>query len=438
MSVPQSIWDEWGFTANPFSPLPIPATEQGRSLVVGRSKEIDLLKQQIISEPKVAVLEGPVGVGKTSIINAAIYDIINTDWQERRFVVCESSMQVHQSMNALAFASKSWLSIAQAVINQQRSRGLFGRIAFRFSPLGRVDRWLNRPEIAAGGITAANLGLNLSVGFSETSAYRSFGFQSAMVSELKKLKDDRRLGGVICVLDDLELVQDPDDLTQLLETCRETLLEIEGLRWILCGAAGMLRTVARSPRLERLLHESIRVEPLEEDNIREVFDRRFRAYTKSPISHSYLPIDADSMKKLYGILSCSMANTIGKTDEYCMWTKNHDFVPESHDDKAGIFDRWAAETSQRLRALVDGKNLEERDCVVLEKLRDNKGEMHTEELRSKLSIDVSTEYNFIKVLSKLERVGLIRTYKSAKKSKAIFVQLCADGYMLINQSNKFQ
>lgn len=66
MPMPTSIWDEYGFTDNPYSTDPITPSAASRELLVGRADELELVSRQLISGASVVALEGDFGVGKTS------------------------------------------------------------------------------------------------------------------------------------------------------------------------------------------------------------------------------------------------------------------------------------------------------------------------------------------------------------------------------------
>lgn len=63
-----SIWNELGFTQNPYSPRPISGDELGASLLVGRDTELAQLQDYIASSDTHPTLEGANGVGKTSLV----------------------------------------------------------------------------------------------------------------------------------------------------------------------------------------------------------------------------------------------------------------------------------------------------------------------------------------------------------------------------------
>ncbi len=87
----EDVWRWFGFEKNPYDFRPLGVSREDRELFVGREAELPRLATPVVSEEGgMIVVEGRVGVGKTSFVNAVQYD----KWQER---VCLPSFQVFQT-----------------------------------------------------------------------------------------------------------------------------------------------------------------------------------------------------------------------------------------------------------------------------------------------------------------------------------------------------
>ena len=69
-----SIYAGWGFKANPFETLPLPANRKGSNLMVGREVASRKIRKGLVSSSKFVTVEGLNGVGKTSVINVSVFD----------------------------------------------------------------------------------------------------------------------------------------------------------------------------------------------------------------------------------------------------------------------------------------------------------------------------------------------------------------------------
>jgi hypothetical protein len=68
-----SLWTDLGFRDNPYGVAPIPPTEEGDQLLVGREVEIRQLRRSVESLDTHPTIEGENGVGKTSLVAVAGY-----------------------------------------------------------------------------------------------------------------------------------------------------------------------------------------------------------------------------------------------------------------------------------------------------------------------------------------------------------------------------
>ncbi|HTY72394.1 MAG TPA: hypothetical protein VMI11_08215, partial [Actinomycetes bacterium] len=62
------IWSDFGFRENPYSQDTLAADEAGDALLVGRDSEVGEIQRRVGSGGAHPTLEGPVGIGKTSLI----------------------------------------------------------------------------------------------------------------------------------------------------------------------------------------------------------------------------------------------------------------------------------------------------------------------------------------------------------------------------------
>jgi hypothetical protein len=67
------VWHHFGFRHSPYTTEPMPLTEEGDQLLVGREAEIARLESRILSGGNHPTLEGDNGVGRTSLLGVAYY-----------------------------------------------------------------------------------------------------------------------------------------------------------------------------------------------------------------------------------------------------------------------------------------------------------------------------------------------------------------------------
>jgi MoxR-like ATPase len=69
-----SVWNEFGFRENPYATTPVPPTEEGQRLLVGRENELSQLLLYLSSAGSHVTVEGDNGVGKTSLVAIAGFE----------------------------------------------------------------------------------------------------------------------------------------------------------------------------------------------------------------------------------------------------------------------------------------------------------------------------------------------------------------------------
>lgn len=68
-----NIYEEWGFSENPFTTRPLQADDIGAQLLVGRDTDAAAVLRRLETPPKATTLEGVNGVGKTSLVNVVVH-----------------------------------------------------------------------------------------------------------------------------------------------------------------------------------------------------------------------------------------------------------------------------------------------------------------------------------------------------------------------------
>lgn len=338
-------YSDWGFRTSPFQTTPLPASEQGEQLLVGRESALRSLIGKIEAPGKLSTIEGLNGVGKTSVVNVASYQLFNrhiTKGEGPLFIPCRKVFQLDPDRDLQDFIDVVLMEVAQTLIEQADSIKIHGH----WLRTNAVNRWLNEPQLVSfqGGVWVIQAGsqseTNTSAGFQRS------GFKKAIQTWLERVFPEPEDGGVICTIDNLELLQSSDSARAKLEQLRDELFNLPGLRWVLCGSLGIIYGVASSPRLEGYLHKPIEVGEIGENHISELLESRIKAYSKISAEHSYLAITVRSFRRLYEILHGNLRSVLNNADEYCQWCFSKDSSPETDEEKDKQFENWLNEQAE--------------------------------------------------------------------------------------------
>ncbi|HPT16689.1 MAG TPA: hypothetical protein PK388_05355, partial [Kiritimatiellia bacterium] len=303
--------------------------------------------------------EGANGVGKTSLVNVAGYSLF-TDYLEKKsdklFIPCNRAFQLSPDMNLEAFVTDVYLETAQTLLQ----RAPEANAALPQSSSAALGKWLNSPNMKNWQIGSPWGGLgggtssNTSVGFERS------GFFAIMREWLSEIFPDGH-GGVICTIDNLELLQTSDEARNKLEQLRDMLFVLQGFRWVICGASGLIYTAVSSPRLEGLLHSPIEIGGIDPTLIHEVFDSRIRAYALH-VEDTYLPLATHQFQTLYTTLNRNLRSLLHYSDEYCMWASDRS-LPQNDEHKESLFMQWLSEHSKSLYVAAAAELTERPWCL---------------------------------------------------------------------------
>lgn len=356
-----NIYQQWGFDDSPFQVSPLPPSDLGARLLIGRASELQTLKRRLFNSPKIATIEGLNGVGKTSLVNVAAYQVHTealSGWDGPLMIPCNTIFQLNANKDAEEFIDEVLMAVAQTLIDRGKAIGESSTIKTE-----QLDNWLNAPQLASLqaslSINGNGGGIGKGVEANTTSGFERSGFRKIVQKWLSDMFPTPNDGAVICTIDNLELLQTSDTVRLRLEELRDKLLNIQGLRWVLCGALGIVLGTVSSPRLEGFLHPPIAVSGVDDSLSAEIYYSRIAAYSPSESSSStpYLPLCVEDFERLYEILHRILRSTLSKADSFCQWVADHyspDTFPADEAAKRVAFSSWLThESSEALKAAID-------------------------------------------------------------------------------------
>lgn len=337
-----SIWTDFGFSNSLYETTPIQPSEEGERLLVGRTKEISQLRSRIVSSALHTTIEGENGIGKTSLVSVVSYKI-RRDFKEGRtsepFFPAGPPFQLDPNDTLESLTRRVLYQVAQAFID---NRGVMRMHGYPLPEIKEIDRWLNSPLFRSGG-GGVTLGLvggsgnrasspNESVGFSDA------GFARAVTEWLRDCFPTRQAGGFICVIDNLELLETTRATRSLLEAMRDSLLDLPGLRWVLCGARGIVRSAASSPRLEGRLGEPMDLHPIADSVVDQVIAERVHHYKVA--SDAVAPVGPEGFRDVYDVLNQNLRSALKFCEDFSFWLHERPELPWTDKDNRAHLEIW--------------------------------------------------------------------------------------------------
>ncbi|MFI0271559.1 AAA family ATPase [Streptomyces luteogriseus] len=334
-----SFWSELGFGSNPYVVKPLPSSAAGRELLVGRDTELRALLRRIEEGDTHVVLEGPNGVGKTSLVAVAAW-VATERFLERKtpqlYLSLPEPLQIKE--DASEFVSDCYFAIARAFLENEE---ILKRVDRKVPRTKDIKAWLEAPVLKGrgfnlsspfgGGGMAGNSAANSSPGFSNA------GFRAIIRTWLRDAFPEGT-GGLVGVIDNLELLETSNAARRLLEEIRDPVLQLSGMRWVLCGARGIARSVAATPRLNGVLSDPIEIIPVADEHISNLIDTRLRHY--SVRSTSKAPVSAASFEHVYEVAHNNLRDSLRHAQSFSQDNESDFFLSRSEGEIAEAFTKW--------------------------------------------------------------------------------------------------
>lgn len=350
-----------GLTENPFLVRALRADEQGKRLLIGRDIEVELVAQRLHRHGKITCLDGHVGVGKTSLVNVASFVCFQAYLRgetPQLLIPATTAFQLKREGNVDQFCAEVFQGVAQTLLLHRRHLQDY-QVPH---PLPHLDAWLNSPivnhlngsgeagltlrvpelvEISGKGGVSSAKEVNPSTGFAQS------GFETLVKNWLDEIFTVQGNGGVVCVIDNIELLETGVAARRMLEALRDKLFNVNGLRWVFCGANGVIQSLAASPRLTAFLNTPIiEVANIHPSQIAPLIRARLAEFsTDTARAEAELPIDLEDLKHLYYIVNTNLRDLLSLADEFCDSTAQAGKPLREKVKKQAKFQTWLAKVS---------------------------------------------------------------------------------------------
>lgn len=338
------IWPQYGFRENPYGNEYLPGDEVGDRLLVGRDTAVEAIQNRIASGGAHPSVEGPAGIGKSSLLAVAGYRMMRDTLAANRgqlFVPVRTFFQASESH--VEFEDEVFREVAQTLIANVEA---FRAAGADVPDVGGLSKWLNSPQYRSGQASAGGFGGGLGSEPNTSEGFTRSGFPAAVKAELQRCFPGAGAGGVVCVLDNLELLQTTGQARAALEALRDRVFNVQGLRWVLCGSRGIV-THARSQRLSGIFTPPMEVGPLTDDDSIELIRRRLDEFGNDA---SYAPVPPEAFEFLYRALHFNLRDAMAYAQDFSHWMYS-EYVAEERDlppadDRQPLLEAWLTELAE--------------------------------------------------------------------------------------------
>lgn len=310
------IWNEFGFSENPYSQVTLRSDELGDRLLAGRDLEVKLLQRRIGDTGAHPAVEGPIGAGKTSMINVAVYRMQQRCLEARAEQLYLPAVGEFQpGDDASSFQRLFYYNLAQTIIKNVEK---FAYVGLPEPDVRLLDKWLNKFQYTGwnGGVQVLGSGPqgghssepNTGDGVTES------GFQQN-VRDLLTHCFPPGSGGIVCILDNLEILETPGDARKTLDELRDKVFNLPQVRWVLSGSRGIVSR-AKTERLSGMMTAPMLLEPINDLAAVDAIERRIKEYGTEV---ALVPVSPDAFDFLYLTLNKNLRESLTKAGEFSHW-----------------------------------------------------------------------------------------------------------------------
>lgn len=295
--MPRDIWDEYGYHRNPFEPRALSATGEDAHLFVGREGEVEELSTWYVSNRSGGVVvEGPIGVGKTTLVNMAQH---RAHVHDKRILPCLKTVETQDGMTPQAFLLEV---LAHVLYSLDRMDPAVASLP-EFRELSRaVERgvltssgWQAHTTVAGfggGGGRQTAMSPTAPDGLTMMAVHR---YLERMVA----LAQARGFTRVIVAINNLDIV-DLARFKGLLQAVRDSSLALDGYLWTFIGPVGLRGEIgeAASQRVSELIRgRPLELGPLTLEQAKRAVASRLATHRKDPVAIP--PVEDDVIRFLY-------------------------------------------------------------------------------------------------------------------------------------------
>ncbi|WP_373433746.1 AAA family ATPase [Streptomyces sp. CS113] len=335
-----SLWNQLGYSANPYTVNPLAPNAEGSELIVGRDKELRKLTTQLTSTDTHPTIEGDNGSGKTSLVAVAAYRA------EQDFVAGRSQQLLIPIPDIIQMKSgvdelerDAYFAIARAYVANVK---ILDDLGFNTFDTSELEKWLGSPFIygGGGGLSVVGVGGNVtrSVSANTGQGFTDAGFRQLVRDCLHTTFPTREHGAFVGVIDNIELLRTSADARQALEAVRDSILSLPGVRWVLCGAKGIVRSVVSSPRLSGRIGRPIDLKPVPDEDVPELVRRRLAHYSTRPDPDA--PVDPEGFAHIYKISNANLRNSFKHAQDFALWLDEEGKSESPPAEKRELLEEW--------------------------------------------------------------------------------------------------
>jgi len=279
---PTDVWEYLGFHADPYYGLHLPVEPISTELFVGRTTDRTRLRAFIANAPSgKTMIQGPPGIGKTSLVNVVQQDLYAEGRQFPLFTIVETPSDATRESFFLSVISTLAASLVHAFGDDElKHEPAYCHARDAVTQTLRQATSLNLTTSLGGGVMGAGVARSPIQG-------SPLGLTPMVLLELLQALVDfvrgRGFAGVMVPVNNLDTL-DTDTVIAFLNAVRDSCSAVAGVHWIFIGGAHLFDILEERARRisETFTSNPVALGPLDWTIVAEALERRTRAFAIRP------------------------------------------------------------------------------------------------------------------------------------------------------------
>lgn len=297
-----AVWAPYGLSNNPFFTGPLvsrPGIDRGIHLFRGpdRDDDADRLLQRIRnSDNSVRLIEGPVGIGKTTLANRVKYKV----GAAASVAVYPDSIQIHPSETTPEKMAAEMLYGVLVAVRSHPDLETEAEEEVQDEAGGRVVDSLVRAKDRSVGLSKILEATWTRTTILREAGQRPFGDWLDALRNVRDIASSHGVDRILLHVNNLDKATrtDADRVGDLFGQARD-LLQIPGYHFVLCsGAAFRQKALANRPGVTDILGAPLRPSPLSPDDVEAIIQARYEDL-EIPSRSFEAPIEPEEVARLF-------------------------------------------------------------------------------------------------------------------------------------------
>ncbi len=294
-----NVWEDLGFIGNPYDHRSLSISDDDRKLLINREQELEILSTLANSGKGVIIVEGGVGVGKTSLVNSMQYDLLH----QRKNKILPSYQKIELTNDNLEPKNFILSTFSNMIFSWEKLTNTDS--AKRGGILKEGKQLVTQTVLSGLGGSFQAFGFGAGLSQSTTPTTPAAVTMPTILNTMDKWiayisKNTAYDGSVIIPVNNMDVLDD-EEIVTFLNSMRDTMIDRPGMMWVLIGRKGLFSLLESKARRvsEIITGQPVVLQPLTLQDVYSAIRTRIELLSKGKKNAKDGIVSDDIVKILY-------------------------------------------------------------------------------------------------------------------------------------------